>query len=260
MAQAATCVPVLSPQEERLEKGLPIGLVGEEAQKKRARIHKMLEGFRDMPVRINVERARLLTESFKETEGQPVVLRWGKAVAHILRNVSVHIDENELVVGSAGPPGRYAILFPELEEQFFSDDVRPTGPDEKLQLTEEDVRIINEELRPYWTGKQYHSAYINGLPEDTRRLVEMLCIVTPTATARSSLAWNHDYEKVLKRGIKDIKREAEEKLAAIDPMNPKERVEKEPFLNAAIMVCDAIVEFAHRYAELARSMAQEEPD
>ncbi|MBI5116516.1 glycyl radical protein [Candidatus Poribacteria bacterium] len=260
MAQTATCIPVLSPQEDRIEKGLPLGLVSEEAQRSRARIHRMLKGFREKPIRINIERARLLTESFKETEGQPVILRWGKAMAHILRNISVHIDEDELIVGSAGPPGRYAILFPELEEQFFSENVRPTEPGEKLLLTEEDAKIINEELRPYWMGKQYHTAYMNGLPDDTRSLIEMLCIVTPTATARTCLAWNHDYEKVLKRGIRGIKEEAKAKLAALDPMNPKDRVEKEPFLKAALMVCDAIVEFAHRHARLAESMAAEEPD
>ncbi len=260
MSQVATCIPVLSPQEERIEKGVPLGLVSEEAQRKRARIHRMLKGFRDNPIRINVERARLLTESFKQTEGQPVILRWGKVMAHILRNISIHIDENELIVGSAGPPGRYAILFPELEEQFFSENVRPTEPGEKLLLTEEDARIINEELRPYWMGRQYHAAYMNGLPEDTRSLVEILCIITPTATARTSLAWNHDYEKVLKRGIKGIKQEAEEKLASLDPINPMERVEKEPFLKAVIMVCDAIVEFARRHARLASDMAANEPD
>ena len=65
MAQAVPEVAeVLSPQEERIRKGLGIGLVSEEAQQKRARIHRMLQGFRDKPIRINVERARLLTESF----------------------------------------------------------------------------------------------------------------------------------------------------------------------------------------------------
>jgi formate C-acetyltransferase len=260
MTQAATLTPVLSPQEDRIEKGLPIGLVGEEAQRSRARIHRMLEGFREKPIRISVERARLLTESFMETEGQPVILRWGKAMVHILANFSIDIDENELIVGSAGPPGRYAIIFPELEEQFFSEEAQATEPGDKLLLTKEDAATINEELRPYWAGKQFHTAYVNSLPEDTRDLVEMLCIVTPTATARSCLAWNHDYEKVLKRGIKGIKLEAEEMLAAIDPMNAKERVEKEPFLRTVIMVCDAIVGFAHRYAALARSMAAEESD
>ncbi len=262
MTQAAVSAPekVLSPQEERILEGKPIGLVSEEAQRQRARIHRMLEGFRGKPIRIALERARLLTESFKETESQPVVIRWGKAIAHILRNVSIHIEDDDLIVGSAGPPGRYAVFFPELEERFFSQEVRPSAPGDKLLLTEEDVDVINEELRPYWEGKQYHTAYMNALPEDTREMVELLCIITPTATARSSLAWNHDYEKVLKRGIKGIKREAEEKLAALDPLDPKDRVEKEPFLQAVILTCDAIVEFAHRYAKLARKMAKNETD
>jgi formate C-acetyltransferase len=257
---SADVAEVLSPQEERLRKGHGIGLVSEEAQQKRERIHRMLQGFRDKPIRINVERARLLTESFKQTEGQPMVLRWGKAVAHILRNVSIHIDENELVVGSAGPPGRYAIFFPELEELFFSQEVRPTEPGDSLLLTDEDVRVINEELRPYWEGRQYHTAFVNALPEDTRSIVERYFIITPTATARSSLAWNHDYEKVLVRGVKGIKNEAEEKLAALDPLDPKQKVEKEPFLKAVILVCDGIVEFANRYARLARELAEKEPE
>jgi formate C-acetyltransferase len=256
----ADATEVLSPQEERLRKGQGIGLVSEEAQQKRARIHRMLQGFRDKPIRINVERARLLTESFTQTEGQPMVLRWGKALAHILTNVSIHIDENELVVGSAGPPGRYAIFFPELEELFFSQEVRPTEPGDSLLLTEEDVEVINQELRPYWEGRQYHKAFVNALPEDTRSIVERYFIITPTATARSSLAWNHDYEKVLKGGVIGIKREAEAKLAALDPLDPKQRVEKEPFLKAVILVCDGIVAFANRYAKLARQMADKEPE
>ena len=163
-------------------------------------------------------------------------------------------------MGSAGPPGRYAVLYPELEERFFSEEVRPSQPDDRLLLTEEDVTIINEELKPYWEGKRYHTAFMDALPEETRRLVELYFVITPTATARSSLAWNHDYEKVLKRGIKGIREEAEEKLASFDPLDPKDQVEKEPFLNAVILVCDAIVGFARRYAELARSMAEEEID
>jgi len=261
MAQAVPEVAeVMSPQEERIRKGLGIGLVSEEAQRKRARIHRMLQGFRDKPIRINVERARLLTESFQETEGQPLVLRWGKAMAYILKNVSIQIDENELVVGSAGPPGRYAVFFPELEQMFFSQEVRPTEPGDSLLLTQEDVGVINGVLRPYWEGRQYHTAFLNALPEDTRSIVERYFIITPTATARSCLAWNHDYEKVLERGVKGIKQEAEERLASLDPLDPKEKIEKEPFLRAVILVCDAIVDFANRYADLARSMAEEEPD
>ena len=256
----SSAAEVLSPQEERIEGGQRIGLVDEDAQRGRARIHRMLEGFRDQPIRLNLERARLVTDSFRETEGQPLILRWGKALAHVLSHTPVHIEEGELIVGSAGPPGRYAVLYPELEERFFSEDVRPSQPDDHLVLTEEDVTIINEQLKPYWHGKRYHTAFMDALPEETRRLVELFFVVTPTATARSSLAWNHDYEKVLKRGIKGIREEAQEKLASLDPLDAKAQVEKAPFLNAVILVCDAIAGFAGRYAELARRLAEEESD
>jgi len=256
----SSAAEVLSPQEERIEGGQRIGLVDEDAQRGRSRIHRMLEGFRDEPIRLNLERARLVTESFKETEGQPLVLRWGKALAHVLIHAPIHIEKDELIVGSAGPPGRYAVLYPELEERFFSEDVRPSQPDDRLVLAEEDVRIINEELSPYWKGKRYHTAFMDALPEETRRLISLYFVVTPTATARSSLAWNHDYEKVLRRGIKGIADEAREKLASLDPLEPRDQVEKAPFLEAVILVCDAIVGFARRYAELARSLAEGESD
>jgi len=256
----ASAAEVLSPQEERIEDGQQIGLVSDDAQRGRARIQRMLEGFRDQPIRMNLERARLVTDSFRETEGQPLVLRWGKAVAHVLSHTPIHIEADELIVGSAGPPGRYAVLYPELEERFFSEEVRPSQPDDRIVLTEEDVTIINEQLKPYWEGKRYHTAFMDALPEETRRLVELFFVVTPTATARSSLAWNHDYEKVLKRGIKGIREEAQEKLASLDPLDAKAQVEKAPFLGAVVLVCDAIVGFAGRYAELARRMAEGETD
>ncbi|MDJ0866900.1 MAG: pyruvate formate lyase family protein [Myxococcota bacterium] len=251
---------VLSPQEERIRQGQALGLVTDEAQQQRARIHRMLDGFRDQPIRLSLARARLLTESFRHTEGEPLVLRWGKALAHVLDRVPIHIGPDELVVGSAGPPGRYAILYPELEEKFFAEDVRPSGPADGVVLTEEDVRVINEELRPYWQGRQYHAAFLGALPEDTRRLVERYFVITPTATARSCLAWNHDYEKVLTRGLAGIRREAQERLATLDPLDPRDAVEKAPFLDAVVRVCDGIVRFARRHAELARRLAEGESD
>jgi len=183
---------------------------------------------------------------------------WVRLLLDNLEIPYIYIGDDELIVGSAGPPGRYAVFYPELEEKFFSQEARPTEPGDALLLTEEDAKIINDELKPYWEGRQIHTAFLQALPEDTRDIVELFFIITPTATARSSLAWNHDYEKVLKRGVKGLRREAEDRLASLDPINPKDKVEKEPFLKAVILVCDAIVAFAGRYAELARSMAGQE--
>ncbi len=253
---------VLTPHEARIERGEPMGLVGDAAQSKRGRIQRMLEGFRDTPIQLNLDRARLLTESMQATEGQPMVLRWGKALAHILEHHPIHIEEEELLVGSAGPPGRYAVVYCELvgPGRFYTHphELTPSKPGEPITISEDDVRALKEEILPYWERNAYHQATMNALPEETRRLMERIFVVTPTASGRSMLAWAHDYGKVLERGIGSIRREAAERLEALDPIDTAAYVEQRPFLEAVCLVCDAMVAFAHRYAALARSMAAEE--
>ena len=46
----------------------------------------------------------------------------------------------------------------------------------------------------------------------------------------------------------------------MNPLEPKDVVEKRPFLEAVIIVGDAMIDFARRYAILARGMAENEKD
>jgi pyruvate formate-lyase/glycerol dehydratase family glycyl radical enzyme len=257
----ATQPPVLSPHEARIERGESLGLVGTAAQSKRARIHKMLDGFRDQPIHLNVERARLLTEAMQATEGQPTVLRWGKALVHILHHHPIHIGDDDLLVGSAGPPGRYAVVYCELggPGRFYTHEheLVPSEPGEQVVVTEEDATLLRRDILPYWQRHQFHAAWLQALPDDTRQLMERFFVVTPTASGRTMLAWAHDYEKVLRHGIGAVKRHAEALRATITPFDTAGTIQKKPFLDAVIMVCDAMIAFAHRYAALARAMAQE---
>nr|MDO8098440.1 pyruvate formate lyase family protein [Candidatus Njordarchaeota archaeon] len=63
-----------------------------------------------------------------------------------------------------------------------------------------------------------------------------------------------DAAKVLTRGFKGIKEEAEERLRKTASPSKKD------FYRAAIVCCDAVREFAHRYADEARRLAKEEKD
>ena len=53
--------------------------------------------------RVTIDRAVYFTESFKATEGQPLVLRWAKALKHVAENIPVTIFDDEL----AGRPAEY---------------------------------------------------------------------------------------------------------------------------------------------------------
>lgn len=256
-----------SPQEQRLYDKIE----GREDRfrKTHPRVFRLLERFEGQKPRIDIERALYFTQSMQETEGQPLVLRWAKALMHIARNMTVYVQEDQLLLGRAGCDGRYGILYPELDGDFLDIAVRdlPTRKTSPATITPEDARRVVEEIAPYWKGKTYHEALNAALPAEVHKLTyddpEGLIsrfIVNETSSFRSSIQWVHDYEKILKRGFNSIKKEAREKLAALDPLSAKDDREKRPFLEAVMIVCDAIVLWAKRHAVLAREMAEKESD
>ncbi|MFI3272427.1 MAG: glycyl radical protein [Pseudomonadota bacterium] len=265
MTQLA-CDCLMSPQEQRLHDKIE-GKV-DRFRATHERVFRMLERFEGEKPQIDIERALFFTESMKVTEGQPLVLRWAKALYHIAENMTVYVQEDQLLLGRAGTDaGRYGILYPELDGDFLDIAVselpnRPTSP---ATITPEDAKRVVEEIAPFWKGKTFHEALNAALPADVHKLTYddpqgliSRFIVNETASFRSSIQWVHDYEKILKRGFNGIKAEAQEKLAALDPLSPMDNCEKKPFLEAIVIVSDAIVLWAKRHAVLAREKAATE--
>ncbi len=255
-----------SLQEERLQDKID-GKV-DRFRASHERVFRMLERFENSKPQIDIERALYFTESMKQTEGEMLCLRWAKALKHIAENMTVYVQEDQLMLGRAGTDnGRYGILYPELDGDFLDIAVKelPNRPTSPASITEADAKRIVEEVAPYWKGKTFHEKLNAALPPEVHKLTyddpEGLIsrfIVNETASFRSSIQWVHDYEKILKRGFNGIKREAEEKMAALDPLSPTDFIEKKPFLEAIIITCEAIVHWAKRHAVLAREMAAKE--
>ncbi len=103
---------VLSAQEAAIESGKKV-LCGSVTD----RILRMFEAIRSYgPPRVALERAVYFTESFKTTEGQPLVWRWAKALKNIAEKMSVAIFDDELIVGRANTWfGRYSLVYSELD-------------------------------------------------------------------------------------------------------------------------------------------------
>lgn len=261
----STCCTVLSPHEQRILEEQQ----GKQNYAGRERIYEILNTFKNERPIIDVERAKFFTESFRRTEGQPLILRWAKALKHIAENVTVYIDDHQLLVGRSGCQGRYGILYPELDGDFLDLAIEqlPQRVESPFNISDEDAKIVINEIAPYWKGKTFHESLTKALPADTAKVtydpndpLKSRFIVNETASFRSSIQWVHDYEKVLKRGFKGIKEDAQKQLDALDPLSPVDNMEKAPFLNAVITVCDAIVLWAKRHAELAAKIAAKESD
>jgi len=261
------CCSTMSPQEQRLQDRME----GKEDQYRAThrRVFAILDAFEGIRPRIDVERARYFTNSMRATEGEPLVLRWAKALKHVAENITVYIDDNQLLAGRAGCQGRYGILYPELDGDFLGLAIEdlPNRLESPFAISPQDALVVVEEIAPYWKGKTYHEDLNLALPADVHKLtyddpegLHSRFIVNETSSFRSSIQWVHDYEKVLKRGFGGLKKEAEEKLAALDPLSPADNCEKRPFLEAVVIVCEAVITWAKRHAVLAREHAAAEKD
>lgn len=260
------CCEVLTPQEQRLYEEMQgkINIPGG-----RERAYEISAAFKGKKPSIDIERAKYFTASMRQTEGQALVLRWAKALKHIAGNITVYIDDRQLLVGRAGQQGRYGILYPELDGDFLDISIEqlPQRVESPFNISREDADVVVKEISPYWKGKTFHEKLAEAMPEDTLKLTydptdvsKSRYVVNETASFRSSLQWVHDYEKVLQKGFKGIKEDALKQLAALDPLSPCDNVEKRPYLEAIVTVCDAIVIWAKRHGRLAREMSKAERD
>lgn len=258
---------VLSPQEERIRenngKVIFYGNFG------KSRAQKIYDSFSESKSYVDVERAKYFTESFKETEGQPLPLRWAKALYHIAESIEVYIEEDQLIVGRVGRAGKYGLIYPELDGCFLEQFVHQAKDrkESPFEIEEEDVKIIEEEIAPYWKGKTYYEELSQSFPEDVLKVTydpedrfSSRYIVNESSAWRSALQWVHDYKKGIDEGFAAIRRQAEEAIEALDEMNPLDSVDKKAFYEAVKITCDAIILWAHRHSEKAAELAKTEKD
>ncbi|MBR3664885.1 MAG: glycyl radical protein [Desulfovibrio sp.] len=253
---------VLSPQEDRV-------LNKKVDRKGRERIYKILERNQFTIPHVDVERAKYFTESMRTTEGELLTLRWAKALKNVAEKITVWITPDQLLAGRVGKLGRYGILYPEIDGDFYREVLGNLAHRDKspFQVDPDDLKVVMEDIAPYWEGKTYHEHLNKTLPLELRNVtycdergLKSKFVVSETSSYRSALQWVPDYKKVLERGFIDIQNEAKERLAALDLTNSTDLWDKKPFYDAMIIVCDAIMIWARRHADLARDMAAKESD
>ena len=205
-------------------------------------------------VKLNVERNRLLTESYKATEGEPMVLRRAKALSYILRNMSIFIVPNSRIVGHSGstPNDLYYPI-----EVNWKSPWRAMNSDDARNILDDEGRAEMEKIIEYWKGKTMSDLRKNAFKGDLEKYF----------TFEGTFLWSHwdelgipNYEKLLTKGINGIKKEAEEKLKNVIETIPDDYLEQCEFLEAVIITLEATIDFARRYARKAKEMAKSEKD
>lgn len=216
------------------------------------RIQRLKDALFARPRDISLERALLYTESHRQTEGEPVIIRRAKATAHILDNVAISIREDELIAGNRTVKPRAGIVSPEMDPYWLLKELDqfPTRPQDRFAISDEDKRCYREELFPYWE-KRSMKDFINAQMTDEVKSAVGTQIFSINQTDKGQGHIIIDYPRLLNHGLAALVTQMQAHCA---------RQPENHFFHAVLIVLLAAQRHILRYAALAESMAAACPE
>jgi len=203
-------------------------------------------------IRLDLQRSRLITESYKETDGEAMVIRRAKALANLLNKMDIFIRGHERIVGyqTSDPNGIYHPI-----DQNWKSVKRLVNSKAGETLLDDAGRKELEELCEYWKGRSMSDRHQQILPEDLSKYW----------TYEGTFLWSQlselgipDYEVLFKTGLKGRIQTAKTRLEEINRTIPVDYVEQKEFLEAVIISLEAVIHFAKRYSDVAKRLSLKE--
>ena len=211
---------------------------------------------------ITTHRARAVTQITKENPGMPPILLRAKCFRYCCETAPLVIQDDELIVGAPNGSPRAGAFSPDIAWRWMVDEIDTIGTRDQdpFYISEEDKRIMREELFPYWKGKsvdeycesQYREA---GVWELSGESFVSDCSYHAVNGGGDS---NPGYDVILmKKGMLDIQQEAKDHLAKLDYENPDD-LEKIYFYKACIETTEGVMAYARRMSQYAAELAAKE--
>jgi len=232
------------------------------------RLMRNVDIVRESRIPVGIEKARHMTESFRETEGQPHIIRCARAFAHVIEKATLFIGDDELIVGNPASQPWGVELTP----------VWGTWPDDEIRSLEEagyllhpDVTAEIAELNEYWSGRSLTALMTSTYDDERLWPFAQLGVVLPPFRSKeegwgaggllgggygiqheiSQMITTPDYGRVLRDGLGSLLAEAQE-LERGTRLFGDEDFERREFYRSAVIAIGAVQRLIERFAETAR--------
>ncbi len=212
------------------------------------------------------DRAKWTAESWKETEGEDIQIRRAKLLEKILKNIEIRIQNYDVIVGRLTPnvigcatsfdiSGDYIPgLWDDKGKINVTMDANVGLDKESLEILRNSARVFIGKTAPEMTYKAWEEV-VGSWAKDAEdaKLKDPTLDTGFFPQCTSVLMW----EKIINKGVRSFIDDAK---AHIDEFirNKDTNIDKLHFWRSAIIVCEAAIAHAHRYAALARKMAESE--
>lgn len=134
------------------------------------RINRLRDWFLDeCPWTVDAERALLVTESYQKYENEPQVIKVAQSLAHVLRNVTLHIVDHQLLVGDCAAPPKSCPIYPEFSYSWIVNELKEL-PIRERPHNRYDYDDATESallsLADYWQGKTLSDSMLGRMSPD----------------------------------------------------------------------------------------------
>ncbi|MFX0188442.1 MAG: pyruvate formate lyase family protein [Candidatus Hodarchaeota archaeon] len=204
-------------------------------------------------IKLDLERTRYITESYKMTKGEPMTIRRAKFLDHYLSNISLFIKPWERIVGNYAKE-RMGLYHP-IDLNWRSVH-RLLHSKEGKNLLDDEERAELDECCEYWKGKSMSDRHQNFFGEELMKYWQLGS--APFTWTQWTELGVPNYEKIFQIGLKGIITEAEEKLNEIENEIPRDYVGQKEFILSVLIALKAVIKFANRYSDYAVELAKSE--
>lgn len=219
------------------------------------RIKRLSEKVRDTPVTICLDRARLVTEFYEHPSMEPFWLRRANAFAYVLDHKKIFIDDDSILAGHLASRLHAAPLYPDMTA-WLRDDLEEldTRKSDNLQFMPGEKDELRQIVKK-WEGRAFGDLTAALSEEDIDTMVD-IGIFTRGVSNKSTMNHAPCYDEMVTKGYRWYIDQCKANIEALGNMTI-EKMEKRYTWEAMIIVMEAIIRFAHRYADLAEKMASE---
>ncbi len=203
------------------------------------------------------ERAEIITRSFKENEGKPIVVRRALAFKEILENMTIYIEDDSIIFGNQASLNFAAPIFPEYSFNWVIDELDSfkDRSGDYFNISEDTKKRLKA-LQPYWQGITHQDDVLRNLP-DINRQAEKQNVLHRGGISMSGdghIIPNHEF--VLKHGFGGMRDIAIAKLKDSDNLSQSQI----DYYNAAVIAMEGALIYIKRFSKLLSEKALVESD
>jgi formate C-acetyltransferase len=209
------------------------------------------------------ERARYYTRAYRESEGEPEIIRVAKGIASILDNMTIYIEDDELIVGNYASSPVAMPVYPEYYCKWLETSIGPQGMLRERVNEEERKELL--ELVHYWKNRCLGDRIRNLTGPELAGYTEFNGAFVTCEIYESDPGVTSGFKKLLAHGANGIVKLCKDKLEEVRKQGPagktpKEYVDQIANLEGMIIANEAFARFGKRYAKQARELAAKEKD